>query len=417
MQASNLKNPNINFVVLPSPYLIDDLSFPNLGVLYLSSVLKEHNYGVSVIDLHGHADNWKQKLAEHADAPIWGISSVTPDFPIAVDAMNEIRTHHPDAHVIIGGPMATCDYRACLSAGFDQVVVGEGERAILKIMAGCREKVIKEPYILNLDEIPLPDRDAIDIHRYRYSISGKKSTNILTSRGCYWSRCKYCCQVWDKKIRYRSAKNVISEIESLRGMGFNGVSIADDEFFFKKNRDFEICEFMKEAGMSYRCLTRSDIINEEVAGVAAGTGCSEVLLGIETGSRSILDTIHKGVTVKQNETAIRILKEHGIRVKALFMVGLPGESRKTIEETKSFIERTRPDICEFTIFTPYPNTDFWQNPGRYDIAFDKQKILGGGSWYKGKKGGYTSYVRTSGLTEDEILKIRNELDAATSKRR
>lgn len=410
MPVSCNKNLKLNLIVPPSPYLIDDLSFPNLGVLYLSAVLKQHNYEVSVIDLHGHADDWNEELIKHADdTSIWGVTCVTPEFPLAVQILKEIRTFYPDARTIIGGSMATCDYHACLLAGFNQVVVGEGEHAILKIMKGSTEKVIKEPDIINLDEIPLPDRNAIDIHRYHYEIDGKNSTNIITSRGCFWGRCRFCCQVWSRKTRYRSPKNVIEELNVIKNMGFDGVMIADDEFFFEKHRDFEICKGLESLDMAYRCLTRSDLIDDEVAEVASRTGCGEILLGIESGSSKILKTINKGVTKEQHEDAIKTLKDYGIKVKALFMIGLPGETRETVEETMLFIEKTQPDICEFTIYTPYPNTVFWDKPKGYDITFDKNRILNGGAWYKGMKGDYVSYVSTSGITAEEIVEIRDGL--------
>lgn len=396
---------DINLVTLPSPFLIDDLSFPNLGVLYLSSAIKQHGYRVSVIDLHGQA-SWKQALrAEKAE--IWGISSTTPEFPIAIEVMKEIKSTS-NSPVIIGGPMATSAPGECLKAGFDQVIVGEGERAIIKVMKGDMSRVIEEPQINNLDEIPFPDRNAIDMHRYHYETGGKSSTTIMTSRGCYWSRCRFCCQIWGEIVRYRSSQNVIKELEELRNMGFGGVMMVDDEFFSYKKRDFEICGGLKRLDMSYRCLTRSDLINEHVAKVAADTGCVEVLLGIETGSPRILSAINKGVTIGQHENAIKLLKEQGIKVKGLFIVGLPGETRETIKETEEFIKRTKPDICEFTIYTPYPNSEFWNN--RYDIVFNKEKIVKGGAWYKGINGNYVSYVSTSGLNADEIVKARDDFE-------
>lgn len=402
-----IKLTDINLVTLPSPFLIDDLAFPNLGVLYLSAALKQQGYGVSIIDLHGHSKDWKQVLAKAGEADVWGISSTTPEFPIAIEAMREIKSASK-APVVIGGPMATSAPEECLKAGFDHVIVGEGERAIIRVMKSDRSRVIEEPQINNLDEIPFPDRNAIDMHRYHYETRGKSSTTIMTSRGCYWSRCRFCCQIWGEIVRYRSSQNVIKELEEIWNMGFGGVMMVDDAFFSYKKRDFEICNGLKRLGMPYRCLTRSDLVNEHVARVAADTGCVEVLLGIETGSRQILSTINKGVTIEQHENAIKLLKEHGIKVKGLFMIGLPGETRETIKETEEFVARTKPDICEFTIYTPYPNSEFWNN--KYDIAFNKEEIVNGGAWYKGIRGSYVSRVSTSCLNADEIVKARDDFE-------
>lgn len=401
----------INLVIPPSPYLIDDLVFPNLGTLYLSAILKQHNYNVSVIDLHGHAEDWREVLAKYRDInAVWGISCVTPEFSVAVQILKEIKSQDPYTDVVIGGPMATCDYRACLFAGFSKVVIGEGEKAILKIMEGCKDKVLKQSFIDNLDDVPFPDRRAIDLSRYHYEIEGKKATNILTSRGCPWSKCRFCCQIWNHQIRYRSAENVINELKVIHNMGFDAVMISDDEFFAARKRDLKICKGLKNLNMSYRCLTRSDLVTEEIAKVAAYTGCSEMLLGVESGSDKILAIIKKGITKKTHKYAIKILKENGIRVKALFMIGLPGESNDTIEETKQFIEDTEPDICEFTIYTPYQNSVFWDEGANYEILFDKLKILNTSAWYKGMKGKYVSHVSTPFLTEGEIVREREEME-------
>lgn len=405
----------ITFIIPPSPFLIDDLVFPNLGVLYLSSVLKAHSYKVSVIDLHGHANNWMTELMRHdLSDHIIGITAVTPEFPIAVEIMKTIKSNI-GGRIIIGGPAATCDVQRCLLSGFDAVIAGEGEGAILKVMEGSERGVFREDRIENLDEIPFPDRSAIDLKRYHYEIDGKNATNMITSRGCYYSKCRFCCQVWGQTVRFRSADNVIAELNQIHDMGYDGVMLADDEFFFKKERDFEICKALKDLDMSYRCLTRSDLLNDEVVKVAAKTGLGEMLLGIETGSRKISRNINKGMTIEQHKNAIKLCKEHGIRVKALFMVGLPGESKDTIEETKRFIEETKPDTCEFTIYTPYPKSEFWNEPYLYDIGFDTNGILNSGGWYKGIKGNYVSHVRTSSLSAQEIIEIREEMEKCYAK--
>jgi radical SAM superfamily enzyme YgiQ (UPF0313 family) len=202
---------------------------------------------------------------------------------------------------------------------------------------------------------------------------------------------------------------VIKEINMIHDMDFDGTMIVDDEFFSNKKRDLQICKELKELDMSYRCLTRPDLINEDIAKMASDSNCHEMLLGLESGSEKILKLLNKGMTKEQYKKAIKILHDHGIKVKGLFMIGLPGESHDTIDETQRFIEETNPDICEFTIYTPYPNSDFWNNQSSYDISIDKQRILTQGAWYKGKKGEYISYIHTSSLSPKEIIERRDEM--------
>ena len=118
----------------------------------------------------------------------------------------------------------------------------------------------------------------------------------------------------------------------------------------------------------YRCFTRADLIDEEAAYAMGQTGCVEVLIGCESGSDRILANVNKGTTRQQNLKAISLLKKGRIRVKAAIIIGLPGESWESIEETKSFIEEAEPDDVDFTILSVYPGSDIWRNPSRYDSS-------------------------------------------------
>jgi len=131
-------------------------------------------------------------------------------------------------------------------------------------------------------------------------------------------------------------------------------------------------------------------------------GCVEVGMGIESGSDTILKNVCKGETVATMKKAIRILKASGIRVKGFFIVGLPGESHSTLNETRQFIEEMKLDDIDCKIFQPYLGSPIFDNKEKYDI--DWQDIPIEDQFYKGRPGEYSGTIHTSHLTTDEIFK-------------
>lgn len=207
----------------------------------------------------------------------------------------------------------------------------------------------------------------------------------------------------DKGIFLRSAENVLAEIDEIKRLGYGAVMFYDDTIAINRKRLVSICSGMEKMDMQFRCFVRSDQVDQELFARMAQAGCHEVLIGVESGSQQLLNIINKQETVEQNRNAILWAKQQGIRVKALMMVGLPGETWETVEESRRFILETAPDVLDVTILTVYRGTDIHQHPERYDIAF------GDASWYKGRAGEYRSTVSTSALSEQDVVSARELL--------
>lgn len=401
----------------PNPFLIEPRTMPPLGIMYLSAVLKREGHEVKVIDLVDRPD--VEELMEllyngAPEADIHGISCTTPTFPYALRILQKIKAKDPYTKVVIGGPHASIMPESCLDAGFDQVIVGEGERAIVKIADGDDRKIVQEPYITDLDDIPFPDRECIDLKSYKYEIDGKEATTIVTGRGCYFGKCSYCQsdKLWGK-LRLRSAENVIEEIREIdRNHGYKALMFYDDEMLYDWRRDRKIIFELDRLRMVWRCFSRANLLTEKRVKSIAKKGCKEVLVGVESGSDRILRNVRKGTTVEMNRKAIALLKKYGIRVKALMIVGLPGENDESLLETEFFLDETRPDAIDVSLLKVYPGTDIYENPGGYDLKFnfDPEK-----SWFKGVPGQYCSTVSTSSLSNDEVLRWRDRLEAKFKK--
>ena len=382
-----------------SPFLLDPKVMPNLGLLYISSYLKSRGVKVNFVDLAG----------EDKEIPVtghYGITATTPQFPEAVKILKRIKSSNPDSKVLIGGPHATLMPEECVDAGFDWTIQGEGEWAIhdiLKSPTSYEGYPVLATSLPDINGLPFPDRSLVK--DYTYTIDGKKATTMVTSRGNCPFNCAFCSKTWKTKMRFRSVENVVEEAKELKKFNYSGIQFYDDELFINRERDFEICSRLKDLELVWRCFTRSNLVDEEMAAIASESGCKEMLIGIESGSDDILKNIDKGVTVEQDVEAVKILHRHNIRVKAAMIIGLPGESDETLKETWKFCESMKPYIADFdfTILIPYPGSPIFEHPEKYDIKFKVKDVT---APYKG--GSWRSIVSTSRLSEEQITKWREK---------
>jgi anaerobic magnesium-protoporphyrin IX monomethyl ester cyclase len=374
----------ITFVNPRSPFLDDEGVMPPLGVMYLVAKLKSLGIDARIVDM-GLGD-------EVPDGEIY-ITGTTPQ-------AEEIVKLRRDAYTVAGGPHASIDPEG-LANDFSLVVTGEGEDVIEHIVKTKPTGILHAKRVRNLDELPFPDRT--NAARYHYQIGGRKATTLISSRGCN-GKCSFCCKaVMDKGIFLRSSDNVLAELNEIKSLGYGSVMFYDDTIAINRKRIMDICTGMEKMDLLFRCFVRSDQTDEELLARMAQAGCHEVLIGVESGSQKLLNAINKQETVEQNRNAILWAKKQGIRVKALMMVGLPGETWETVEESRKFIRETAPDVLDVTILTVYKGTDIYKNPQKYDLTFREA------SWYKGRSGEYTSTVSTPGLSENDIIAARELL--------
>ncbi len=364
----------------PDTIVEDPLWDEPLGLLYLGAVLEHADVKVDVVDLNFHNDF---KILKHSEATVFGIYCSSSLLESCLKVNDFLRTFHPKALRIVGGPHATCMPEE-MAKHFDKVVVGEGERAIFKVF--CHPKIIRSAPIKDLDTIPFPARHLIPIHKYHRKVGGLKSTGLITTRGCPFN-CAFCSKVWGKKVRFRTAGNIISEVkECTNKYGIRAFSIRDDTFTFNRKRLFKILRGFKKLSVVWRCLTRTDHVDEVILKSMKKAGCVEIVYGIESGNQQILKNLGKGTTVKQNAKAIRLTKKVGIHVKAAVIVGSPGETWETAKDTMKFIEANLPDEAIVCIFTPYPGSPVWNNPEKFKVKIltrDLNKYVAVGPRMKG----------------------------------
>jgi len=395
----------IALVSPPSPFLINQKVFPPLSLLTLSSVMKQNGFNnIQFLDLAG-----KNTVPEtHAD--IFFFTATTPQIDYAEKVAIQLKKQNPTAKFVIGGSHATLSH--IIPYVFDIVVKGEGENAVLNILHDFpnNNRVYIGKKIQNLDLIPFPDRDIIDIKEYanNYKLNGEPTTTYISAYGCSYGRCAFCCRT-TKGVRYRSAKNLYKEIKLVKERyGIRGAMIFDDEFTANHERLIEFCNLIKNEDIEWRCFSRVTSINNEIAKIMKTAGCVEVAVGIESADEQILKNITKGIKIEHAKQCVKILKKNGIRVKELFIIGLPGEHKGSIQKIDKFVAETEPDDVDFTILCVYPGCNIYKHPDRYDIRFNPTCR----SWYKGIKGNYDKVcpIRTSRMDFKEILNARDMLE-------
>lgn len=405
----NKKDLKICLINPPTPFLINSAVFPPLGLLTLSAYFKQNGYhNIKFIDMLGGNSDYSNVKAD-----IFFLYIATPNSELAKEVIVNLRKNNIISKFVVGGPHATVAPEDCRWA--DVIVIGEGEKASLQILKDYPNvrKYYLEDKIENLDEIPFADRDILDIKLYanNYHLHGVPTTTYVTARGCSWGKCAFCCQYWTigSRVRYRSAQNIVDEIAQVKEKyGISGAMIFDDEFVHHKRRLKDFCKLIKPLDIKWRCLSRVESIDDKIVPIMADAGCVEIAVGIESADQKILDNINKHIDIIKAEKACEIIKNNGIDLKELFIIGLPGETKESIQKIDEFVERTQPSDIDFTILSVFPGSNIWNNPKNYDVKFNKECK----AWYKGIPGHYESIckISTSGLSFEELVEARNMLE-------
>ena len=390
----------------PSPFLINQKAFVPLGLLYLAAQARQAGHEVLVRDLAGRENDLPEALSD-LQADLFGITASTPQYPWAKRLLAEIRRISPGTPVVIGGSHASSLPERCIEDGFDTAVAGEGEMALLEIADKGTRGLVREPYIKIIDAIPMPARDIIDIRGYGYSVEGGLATTLITSRGCPF-QCSFCSKdVWNRGVRFHGVARIVAELaECIERYGFRHFLFLDDSLTLHRKRLFELCRVIEPMKIQWRGYARSGNTDREMLEAMKRAGCVELGVGVESGSQKILDAVCKATKVEDNSRLVRECREVGIVSNVFILIGLPGESRETVAETRRWMELNRPDKFGYNIFAPYIGTPINGHPENYDIHLypmpDEQ------SWVKGRQGEYHSFVSTSNLSREEILQLFQE---------
>lgn len=353
----------------------------------LASPLEEEDEDVRIEDaptLDHDLKDVKEEIDEF-DPDYVGISAMTPTMPRACDVARLAKKSDPDRKVVIGGPHPTLlpeeTMRECPSV--DILVRGEGEKTIRELSSkevpsDVRGVTYREddeivqnedrPPIMDLDELPFPAYHLLPMDEYR--VAGIRYATMMSSRGCPFN-CTFCAssKICGKKWRGKSPERVLEQIKLLRkDYGVREIEMLDDTFVLDKSRAEKICDLIidEDLDVSWSCSSRVDTINQSLAEKLKEAGCHTIYLGIESGVQEILDRLKKGITIEQVRNTVNSIKEVGLNAMGSFILGAPGETKKQLGKTVDFAKELGLTLAQFTVFTPYPGTEAYENAEKDD---------------------------------------------------
>jgi radical SAM superfamily enzyme YgiQ (UPF0313 family) len=382
--------------------------YPPLGTLYAAGYLRGRGYDVGLFDA---------MLAESEDEWAAALDSQRPGFAVLYEdnfnylskmcllrmreaAFTMIRmAKERGCTVILCGADATDHAELYLERGADFALLGEGEETLLELMDRLTGKshtpfekipglawpstgdhgpssadrravsVIRNPRrpdIKDLDALPFPAWDLVDVPRYRKiwrKRHGYYSMNMVTTRGCPY-HCNWCAKpIWGQRYNSRSPQNVAAELKWLKETYHpDHIWFADDILGLKPGWIEAFARLVREsdAVVPFKCLQRADLVTGRIAAALKEAGCKTVWVGAESGSQKILDAMEKGDKVEDIYNAARLLRAEGIEVGFFLQFGYPGETWDDIQRTLQMVRDCLPDDIGISVSYPLPGTKFFE---------------------------------------------------------
>ncbi|MBN2382713.1 radical SAM protein [bacterium] len=395
------------------------------GVMYVAAALKRAGHEVRFIDGAFHSVDWIVEQALEFEPAFIGIYSNMPMWENARILLERFAESLPKAWLATGGPTAIglkerifkethALHFACTGEGdlITPEFVNALERGeditrvkgwVIRNKDGSLTNTGMAPLVENLNELPYPARElSEDLHRYIPAPSTYirlPITTMISSRGCY-NRCIYCFHVNEKrKIRYRSASNMIEEIEHcIQEYQVREIRFFDDNFCGDRARVIEFCQLMldKKLPVKWYCNARVDCVDEDMLRTMKKAGCWCVLFGVESGVQKNLDTLQKNITLDQIRYAISSAKKVGLKVYTPFIFGIPGETYEEGLETINLAIELDAHYVNFHTLAPFPGSELYERVDQYG------RIVGHYSDYNFEKAAFVPFT----MTREQVQELR-----------
>jgi len=408
-------------LLLNPPYLASPeaglgISFP-LGLAYLATALRDHNVDVSVLDAasettpvavgnglirYGLDSKQLRERIEEEKPNIVGISCFfSSRFPAVLESAKIIKDIDMDIVTITGGIHPSLMPKEVVAhSEIDFAAVGEGERLIVDFIDALNGNRLfdtveslafksnghvkvnhRTNYIENLDTVGYPAWDLFDMERYlnnhegRWGLGAGRYAPIVTSRSCPY-KCTFCSihSVMGTKYRGHSPAYVVKMIKKLvDDYNVDEISFEDDNLTYEKVRFIEICKGIIDNGIKIRWNTPNGVhvgsLDRESIDWAKKAGCDSLNLAIESGDDHIRNrVIKKGLKQEKIYEVAKACRDTGIKTNAYFVIGMPGETESSIENTRKYIRDLKFNNVSVFIATPMPGTKL------YDEVLEKGYI-------------------------------------------
>ena len=373
--------------------------YPPVGTLYAAALLRRKGFSVALFDsmLNDPSEGFPEAVRKHHPKVI-AIYEDNFNFlsKMCLSRMREVAFEMIDvatlagAKVVVHGSDSSDHCAEYLARGADCVLVGEAEWTLLEVVEclikgsqrdlqgipgvahspnrdGRVVRSSRRPLMRDLDQLPFPARDLIDVELYRKTWQkshGFFSLNLVASRGCPY-RCNWCAKpIYGDSFHARAPESVAEEMRQLReNCGADHLWFADDLFGINTRwvQDFADQVMQRNAAIPFKVQSRADLLrNEGAVAALASSGCAEVWMGVESGSQKVLNAMDKGIRVEQILQARNNLRRHKIRACYFLQFGYPGETWTDIQKTVELVRESRPDDIGISVSYPLPGTKFYQ---------------------------------------------------------
>ena len=374
--------------------------YPPLGILYIASYLKANRLACSVFDT---TFSTVEKLFRHLEAEQPDVLALYTNLMTKLNVLKIIRFVKQSpllrhTRIVLGGPEVTHNVAKFLSHGADFVVIGEGEETMLALVQalkhpqnlplgevagiaftgadGCPVFTPEREKRKDLDTLPMPDREAIDLSLYLQVWKERHGTNAIsvsTMRGCPYT-CKWCSRaVYGLSYRRRSPEKVVEELVWIKNKYQpDSLWFVDDVFTISHKWMQGFADACRKADLNipYECISRADRLNNEVINLLKETGCFRVWIGAESGSQRVIDAMDRRVSVQKTREMIKVVRKTGMQAGTFIMLGYPGETEADIEETISHLKESAPDFYTITLAYPIKGTEMYNEiePSLYPVS-------------------------------------------------
>jgi len=408
------------------------------GLGYIGAVLKQNGHNVIAIDLLANkiSDAEFLKRIDIGKPDMVGFSCLTSSAGRAIILAQKIKQLNPKILIVWGNMHPTIFAEELLSQKLADVIIrGEGEKTISELISAVENKTDLHEIqgisyrqggqifhnqdrnlIDNLDDLIYPAWDLFNFEYYRKGcpmISLRDmAIPIVGSRGCQYD-CIFCSQEkFYKRARFRNTVKIVDEIEYMHEKyQANFFGFTDANFPFSIKQGLEFCDQLINRGLHRKIKwvteTRADLVNLELLKKMKESGLLSIMYGFEVGNTEILRSLKKGTTLEQAREAMEFTKKAGVLSLGLFMLGLPGETKLTCEETIRFAKELDCDFAKFNIIVPYPGSKLFEEfKGKKLIIENPDAATAWLDWF-----GYTDgklIYAPEGMTGQELIDLQRK---------
>ncbi len=358
--------------------------WPPLALANCAALLEKEGHQVQIIDANAlkllpdelaqRLDNFDKVFVSSSSLDRWQCPNV--DISPFLNTVAHIRNLTDEVYAVgVHGTVKSQELLEMTQA--KAVVLGEPELTVTEIcqekpladikglafMEDNKMKVTPRQKLVDLDELPMPAFHLLPMDKYFYEVLGSNFTLLEGSRGCTF-QCDFCLlKMYGKGLRKKSLEKLVHEIEyTISHFGVKTAYFMDLEFTVFRDQVLGLCDYLidKRYDFQWTCQTRFDLVDEMLLRKMKQAGCRLIHFGVEAGTDSRLESIHKKMTVRQIEDGMRMVHQAKIDSACFFMLGFPNSTQKEIKETVEFAKRLNPTYALFHIAVPYPGTRLYE---------------------------------------------------------